>query len=107
MKHTHINFGAGAFFMVLAVLGINCRSYSQGKETDKQIYLAFRYDDYAWNSATSAELKIIEAFRKNRASITFVNRPIASYSNHVVFPAWSISELLFDALRPDPPQQSS
>ena len=33
--------------------------------------MVFRYDDYSANSVTSAELKIIEAFRKNMAAITF------------------------------------
>jgi peptidoglycan/xylan/chitin deacetylase (PgdA/CDA1 family) len=59
------------FLVVLIFFGINFSSCGQGTTAEKQINVVFRYDDYSANSVTSAELKIIETFRKNMAPITF------------------------------------
>jgi len=37
----------------------------------RQVYIVFRYDDYSALSATDMELRIIDAFHKNKASVTF------------------------------------
>jgi peptidoglycan/xylan/chitin deacetylase (PgdA/CDA1 family) len=71
MNHMHIKYFSWACLVILALSGFNVNGYGQGKTADKQINVVFRYDDYAWNSVTSAELKIIEAFSKNRVPITF------------------------------------
>ena len=60
-----------AYLVILIFFGITFSSYGQGKTAEKQINVVFRYDDYSANSVTSVELKIIEAFRKNMAPITF------------------------------------
>lgn len=38
---------------------------------EKQIHVVFRFDDYSARSSTETELRIINAFRNNNASITF------------------------------------
>ena len=60
-----------AYLVILVFFGITFSGYGQGKSAEKKINVVFRYDDYSANSITSAELEIIDAFRKNKAAITF------------------------------------
>ena len=60
-----------AYLVILVFFGISFSGYGQGKSAEKKINVVFRYDDYSANSITSAELEIIDAFRKNKAAITF------------------------------------
>lgn len=46
----------------------SCKSQQFG---EKQLYVIFRFDDYSAKGSTDMELRIIDAFRKNGASITF------------------------------------
>ncbi len=71
MNRRYIKYLSKACLFILALSSFNTIGYGRGEKAERQISVVFRYDDYAWNSVTSAELKIIEAFRKNRAPITF------------------------------------
>ena len=57
--------------MMLVLLGMSLTGYAREKDQGKQVNLVFRYDDYATNSVTEAELQILEAFRKHGIPITF------------------------------------
>jgi len=60
-----------SWFVVLAFMGITLNSYCQEKDAGKMVNVIFRYDDYAANSVTDAEIKIIETFRKHGIPISF------------------------------------
>lgn len=55
-------------FLVCAILLTGC---DRQPIEEKQINVVFRFDDYSALSSTDMELRIIDAFRKNQASITF------------------------------------
>jgi len=55
-------------FFVCIVLVVGCDRQSFDK---KRVNVVFRLDDYSALSSTDIELKIIDDFRKNKASITF------------------------------------
>lgn len=53
--------------LIATIIFIGCKV--QGTK-EKQINVIFRLDDYSARSSTDMELKIIDAFRKNKASVT-------------------------------------
>jgi peptidoglycan/xylan/chitin deacetylase (PgdA/CDA1 family) len=55
-------------FLVCTILSPGC---SRKPIEEKQVNVVFRFDDYSARSSTEMELRIIDAFRKNEASITF------------------------------------
>jgi predicted deacetylase/branched-subunit amino acid transport protein AzlD len=57
-----------AILLVGSILGTAC---TRQAAEDKQVNVVFRFDDYSALSSTEIELKIIEAFRKKKAAITF------------------------------------
>ena len=66
------------FVTIITVTGCS----SQAGE-EKLINVVFRFDDYSAKSSTDIELKIIDAFRKHKASITFGVIPfICAGSSH-------------------------
>jgi peptidoglycan/xylan/chitin deacetylase (PgdA/CDA1 family) len=71
MKYRYFIFSPVNCLIVLAFVGIDINTYSQGKNPGKPVNVIFRYDDYSANSVTDAELKIIETFRKHGIPITF------------------------------------
>jgi len=64
-----------AVLVVSIVLFTGC--YVQ-KVEQKQINVVFRFDDYSSRSSTDMELRIIDAFRNNKSSITFGVIPFIS-----------------------------
>lgn len=60
-------------FYVWATLLSGCTKWHSNKQSigEKHINVVFRYDDYSAVSSKDIELRIIDAFRKNEASLTF------------------------------------
>jgi peptidoglycan/xylan/chitin deacetylase (PgdA/CDA1 family) len=56
---------------VCVVLFASCTRNIRQSTEEKQVNIFFRFDDYSSRSSTDLELKIIDAFRKNEACITF------------------------------------
>ena len=62
----------------------------------KRIYIVFRFDDYSATSSTDVELRIIDDFRRNEASVTFGVIPFVSAddwldpSSHDIVPLTTI-----------------
>jgi hypothetical protein len=71
MKDSYISLKYLILFLLCLFSGTTFRGWSRGKDESKLVNLVFRYDDYAANSATAAELKIMEAFRTHGFPITF------------------------------------
>lgn len=55
----------------LAIL-VSCNRHA---DRAQQIHVVFRFDDYSANSSTDLELRVIDVFRKNQASVTFAVIP--------------------------------
>jgi len=62
------------FFFVFAILLTGCDRQPE----HKRVNVIFRLDDYSAKSSTDMELKILDTFRKNEASVTFAVIPFIS-----------------------------
>lgn len=52
------------------------------ERSDKTIHVVFRYDDFSAKSPTQTELKIIQAFQKHKARLTFGVIPFVCAGDH-------------------------
>jgi peptidoglycan/xylan/chitin deacetylase (PgdA/CDA1 family) len=71
MRRLNIPSVLGLIILIAFCAAHTSPCFCQGNATEKPVYVVFRYDDYAANSVTAAELKIMEAFRKHDIPITF------------------------------------
>jgi len=87
----HSVFVAIALVFMVSLTGCDTKPIEK-----KQINVIFRYDDYSAKSSTDMELRIIDAFRKNKASLTIGVIPFVSIgslhdpSQHNVVPLTSL-----------------
>ncbi len=75
------NFLKKTFLRIIPGCSILVNDCDNQQIEDKQINIVFRFDDYSSLSSTDLELKIIEVFRKNEASITFSVVPFCCTGN--------------------------
>lgn len=74
-------FSKGTLITILVICALSVTAYETQSIEKKHVNLIFRFDDYSARSSTDIELKIIDAFRKSNASITFGVIPFITAGN--------------------------
>ena len=71
MKRRSILLIPAIGLLLSVLLGMPFAGHASDPDQGRQVNVVFRYDDYAANSVTEAEIQILEAFRNHGIPITF------------------------------------